>query len=182
MGKGGPAPKSGPVDVYIGLGSNLGEPEKELGEGLLAMARIKGYATVKVSSPYRTSPVGPQDQPPFLNAVAMGRFQGAPERLLEGLLSVEAERGRVRKRRWGPRVLDLDILLFGGEVIDLPRLKVPHPEMPNRLFVLAPLDELAPELVLPCWEMTARQLMDHIDPSEIAAQKIERLPWAFGAF
>ena len=145
------------------------------------MAKIAGYAAKAISSPYATSPVGPQDQPPFLNAVAMGTFSGEPESLLDGLLALEAERGRVRERRWGPRVLDLDVLLFGDEQIDLARLNVPHPEIPNRLFVLEPLAELAPDLVLPHWNMTARQLVDCMEPSERAAQKIERLPWAFGA-
>ena len=170
-----------PVEVFIGLGSNLGDSRQEIEEGLKAMAQIPGYAFGRVSSPYATSPVGPQDQPPFLNAVAVGKYRGGPEKLLDGLLAVEAKRGRVRGRRWGPRVLDLDILLFGSEVIDLPRLKAPHPEMPNRLFVLEPLAELAPDLILPVWNMTARQLVDRMEPSLSAEQKIERLPWAFGA-
>lgn len=171
---------SGAVEVYIGLGSNLGRPRRELLAALEALARLPGYTPGGVSSPYLTAPVGPQDQPPFVNAVARGMFEGEATELLGALLEVERQRGRVRDRRWGPRILDLDLLLFGDQVIDLPQLKVPHPEMFHRAFVLVPLMELAPELVLPVWKRTAARLYLEMDPAEKAAQRVEKTTWGSG--
>lgn len=168
-------------ETYIGLGSNLGDPMSNLTAGLAGMAKIPGYTQVAVSSPFRTSPVGPQDQPFFINAVARGLYQGDALELLRGLLAVEKSRGRERERRWGPRTLDLDLLVFGRETINKHGLKVPHPQMHRRAFVLAPLMELAPDLVLPRWGKTAARLFEEMDPKEREAQKVEKLSWACGA-
>ena len=165
------------VEVYIGLGANLGEPKQNLKKGLAVMAKIPGYTPDAVSSPYKSAPVGPQDQPHFVNAVARGMFNRTPHELLRGLLEVETALGRVREIRWGPRTLDLDILLFGRQVIRDPDLAVPHPEMPKRAFVLVPLAELAKDLVLPLWQRTAGQLLAEMDPLERASQEMERISW-----
>lgn len=134
--------------AYIGLGSNLGDREETLRD---ALARLAELGEVRVSSFHETDPVGVTDQPKFVNAVAELSTQLAPRDLLDALLAIERELGRDRSReqRWGPRTLDLDLLLYGGEMIDEPGLTVPHPRLADRRFVLEPLHELVPGLVLP---------------------------------
>jgi len=134
--------------AYIGLGSNLGDREETLRD---ALARLAELGEVRVSSFRETDPVGVTDQPKFVNAVAELSTQLAPRDLLDALLAIERELGRDRSReqRWGPRTLDLDLLLYGGEMIDEPGLTVPHPRLADRRFVLEPLHELVPGLVLP---------------------------------
>lgn len=165
------------TEVFIGLGANLGDAKANLKAGLEGLAALEGYEPLALSSLYVTAPVGPVEQPPFLNAVAQGRYQGGALDLLRGLQRIEARQGRERKVHWGPRTLDLDILLFGSELIDLPELKVPHPEMWQRAFVLVPLMELAPELQLPRWHKTAGQLYEAMTPREREAQSARREPW-----
>jgi len=114
----------------------------------------------RVSSLYETAPVGVTDQPDFLNAVAAVRTGLGPEETLDALLHIENQMGRVRTQRWGPRVIDLDLLLYGGERVSLPRLTVPHPRLRERAFVLVPLAEIAPELRLPGEEERAAQLAE----------------------
>ena len=167
-------------DVFIGLGSNLGDSFEYLKAGLSGMKKIKGYKDIAVSSPYLTAPVGPQDQGRFVNAVCRGIFSGDPLALLDGLLAVEQAQGRERIRKWGPRTLDLDILLFGDRIIDHPRLKVPHPQMHQRVFVLMPLVELAPDLVLPGLGKTASELLSDMSPEELMSQKAEKTTWESG--
>jgi len=121
--------------------------------------------------------VGVTDQPAFLNAVARGMFEGDPLDLLDALLAIEAGQGRERRQRWGPRTLDLDLLLFGDQVLAHERLTLPHPEMHRRAFVLEPLMELAPELVLPVWGRTAAQLLAGLSDQERREQEVERLAW-----
>ena len=166
-----------PVEVFIGLGSNLGDPRRHLLAGLAGLRGLAGYRHLAHSSLYRTAPVGVTDQPAFLNAVARGMFAGTATGLLAGLLAIEAQEGRQRLERWGPRSLDLDLLLFGQEIIALPGLSVPHPEMRRRAFVLVPLMELAPELALPLWGRTAAGLLAALDPAQRAAQTVERVAW-----
>ena len=169
---------SGETLVYIGLGSNLGEPRSNLLHGLEAMAALPGFSPGAVSSPYVTAPVGPQDQPPFVNAVVSGSWQGPAGELLRGLLGIEDKMGRKRERHWGPRVLDLDLLLFGREIVEEEGLTVPHPQMANRAFVLVPLMELAPELELPVWRETPGRLLQLLPAQERAAQSVEKTTWA----
>jgi 2-amino-4-hydroxy-6-hydroxymethyldihydropteridine diphosphokinase len=135
--------------VYVGLGSNLGDRNENLRQALARMER--GLGPVRSSTFYETDPVGVTDQPKFINAVAELSTDVPPRELLERLLEIERELGRDRRteRRWGPRPIDLDLLLYGGEVIDEPGLTVPHPRLAERRFVLEPLSELAPSLVLP---------------------------------
>lgn len=136
--------------VYIGLGSNLAEPRQQLAAALKALQQVPGTTLAGVSPLYASDPLGPPDQPRYVNAVAALDTDLQPLALLDALQTIELEQGRVRKdERWGPRTLDLDILLFGDRLIDEPRLRVPHYHMQARAFVLYPLADLAPSLLLP---------------------------------
>jgi 2-amino-4-hydroxy-6-hydroxymethyldihydropteridine diphosphokinase len=134
--------------VFIGLGSNLGERAENLRQ---AFERLQALGRVRTSAVRETDPVGVIDQPKFLNAVAALETELAPRELLERLLHIERELGRDRstEARWGPRTIDLDLVLYGDDVIDEPGLTVPHPRLAERSFVLEPLHELDPDLVLP---------------------------------
>ncbi len=135
--------------VYIGLGSNLAAPLEQLRGALNALAELPQSQLVGMSSFYASDPLGPPDQPRYVNAVAALDTTLTPLQLLDALQAIELNQGRQRKaERWGPRTLDLDILLFGQRLLDEPRLKVPHYHMHARPFVLYPLAELAPDLQL----------------------------------
>ena len=131
--------------VAIGLGSNLGDRSAHLAAARSSLAVIG--REIAASSLYETAPVGPVEQGPYLNSVIVLETETSPDRLLQGLLDIERARGRVRDLRWGPRTLDLDLLLYGDQVVERPGLTVPHPEMTNRRFVLEPLLEAWPEAV-----------------------------------
>lgn len=135
--------------AYIALGSNLNTPVEQLNSALQAISTLPNTQLKTVSSFYQSKPLGPQDQPDYVNAVAQIDTALAPLALLDELQRIENEQGRVRLRRWGERTLDLDILLYGDEVIQNERLTVPHYDMQNREFVIVPLFEIAPDLVLP---------------------------------
>ncbi len=142
------------VFAYVGLGSNLGDRRAAL-EAALARLRPR-----RASSIVETEPWGLRDQPAFLNAVAEIETAAAPEELLESLLALEREHGRVRRERWGPRTLDLDLLLFADLVIRTASLQVPHPRLAERRFVLEGLAELCPDRVVPGRERTVRELLE----------------------
>jgi 2-amino-4-hydroxy-6-hydroxymethyldihydropteridine diphosphokinase len=148
--------------VYISMGSNLGDRVEMLRRGLDELDQLHTTQVIRLSSIYDTEPVGEMDQPRFLNAVVMLETELEPQVLLWNLLLIERRLGRVRTRRWAPRQLDLDILLYGDQVIDEPGLMVPHPLMHERAFVLVPLAELAPELVHPVLELTIAELRDRL--------------------
>ena len=136
--------------VFIGLGSNLAEPVSQLRGALAALGELPQTHLAAVSSLYASDPLGPPDQPRYVNAAAALDTELAPLQLLDALQAIELAQGRVRKdERWGPRTLDLDILLFGQRRIDEPRLQVPHYHMHARAFVLYPLAEIAGNLQLP---------------------------------
>jgi 2-amino-4-hydroxy-6-hydroxymethyldihydropteridine diphosphokinase len=142
--------KSDCVTVYIGLGSNLHNPKRQVETALTELAQLPDSAMVSHSSLYRSRPVGPQDQADFINAVAQISTVLTAETLLDALQQLEQKHHRVRERHWGPRSLDLDLLLYSDQTIDTPRLKVPHLEIPKRNFVLLPLREIAPrDLMIP---------------------------------
>jgi len=137
-------------EAYIGLGSNLEQPERQVRSAIEALAGIPHTRRVAVSRLYLTPPMGPAGQPDYVNAVAVLETTLAPLALLEALLAIEAAHGRTRNgERWGARTLDLDLLLYGGETITHPRLMVPHPGLALRAFVLLPLCDVAPDLRLP---------------------------------
>jgi len=137
------------VCAYIGLGSNLDTPIAQVERALAALAMLPESRLVVASSLYRSDPLGPAGQPDYINAVAELHTRLAPLDLLDALQAQELAQRRVRLEHWGPRTLDLDLLLYGAMRIDLPRLQVPHPQMLRRNFVLLPLVEIAPGLQLP---------------------------------
>ena len=136
--------------VYIGLGANLNQPVQQLQQAIKALQQLPDSELIAVSSLYGSKPMGPQDQPDYVNAVAALTTRLSADDLLTELQQIELEQGRQRKdERWGPRTLDLDILLFGNDLIQTERLIVPHYGMKVREFVLYPLAELNLNLVLP---------------------------------
>lgn len=138
------------TDAYVALGSNLGDSHRILAEAKDAMDAWPGNRLVAMSRIYRTAPWGVTDQPEFLNAVVRLRTELSPQALLDALMEIERRAGRVRDGvRWGPRTLDLDLLHMDGVIVADDRLNLPHPRIAERAFVLLPLAELAPALVLP---------------------------------
>jgi 2-amino-4-hydroxy-6-hydroxymethyldihydropteridine diphosphokinase len=157
------------IRAYVGLGANLGEPRRQLTEAIIAMSGLPETRLAGHSSFYRTAPMGFENQPEFLNAVAALDTRLAPGVLLEGLLGIERRHHRERSFPNAPRTLDLDLLLFGDERIAQPGLTVPHPRMHERAFVLQPLFELDPEISIPGKGKASAFL------SASACQKIERI-------
>jgi 2-amino-4-hydroxy-6-hydroxymethyldihydropteridine diphosphokinase len=137
------------VCAYIGLGSNLADPVAQLRAGVSALARLEQTRVETCSSFYRTAPVGRLEQPDFINAVCRVRTGQAPATLMRNLLEIEHTQGRVREGKGGPRTLDLDLLLYGNQTIHTAELTVPHPRLHERAFVLYPLHEIGPDLVIP---------------------------------
>jgi len=136
--------------AFIALGSNLASPLAQVNAALEALRALPDTQLVAVSSFYRTPPLGPQDQPDYLNAAVALETRLDPETLLDHTQRIERQQGRERKaERWGPRTLDLDIMLFGDATLATPRLTVPHYDMLNRGFMLWPLFEIAPDLHFP---------------------------------
>lgn len=135
---------------FIGLGANLAQPIAQLQQALIAIKALPNTKLVAASSFYGSKPMGPQDQPNYVNAVVAIDTSLAPLALLDLLQHIEQQQGRQRKaERWGPRTLDLDILLYGQQLINSERLTIPHYGLNQREFVLYPLAEIAPELILP---------------------------------
>jgi len=137
------------VLAYIGLGSNLDNPESQLKTAIEALTGLPQTRLQARSSLYRSAPMGPQDQPDYLNAVVQLSTGLEPEALLDKLQGIEQAQGRVRAQHWGPRTLDLDILLYGEDVVATERLKIPHPGIAERSFVLYPLAEINGQLEIP---------------------------------
>lgn len=137
------------VSCFVALGSNLGSPEKQVAQALKALAGITDTRLIAVSRCYRSQAVGPGIQPDYINGVVHLETQLAPLALLATLQHIENSQQRKREQRWGPRTLDLDILLYGDCCIDLETLTIPHPRLHERNFVLYPLADLAPQLQLP---------------------------------
>jgi 2-amino-4-hydroxy-6-hydroxymethyldihydropteridine diphosphokinase len=135
--------------AFVGIGSNLGDREGNLRQAVELLSAEDGIDVVAVSEIRETDPVGPVEQGPFLNGAVRIETDLAPRELLERLLAVEERLGRVRRERWGPRRIDLDLLLYGDDVVDEPGLTVPHPRLHERRFALEPLSDLAPSLEIP---------------------------------
>ena len=137
------------VHAYVGLGSNLENPIQQVSKALIELNEIPQTRLLQQSQLYRSDPVGPPGQPDYINAVALLETALEPLDLLDALQSIENAHQRRRIQHWGPRTLDLDLLLYADQQIDLERLQVPHPHMTEREFVLYPLAEIAPEIELP---------------------------------
>jgi 2-amino-4-hydroxy-6-hydroxymethyldihydropteridine diphosphokinase len=135
--------------AFVGIGSNLGDREAHLRSALQLLGAETGIDVVAVSELRETEPVGPVEQGRFVNGAALLETELSPRELLGRLLTIEARLGRVRSERFGPRTIDLDLLVYGDEVIDEPGLTVPHPRLHERRFALEPLTDLAPDLVVP---------------------------------
>ncbi|HUK63483.1 MAG TPA: 2-amino-4-hydroxy-6-hydroxymethyldihydropteridine diphosphokinase [Dongiaceae bacterium] len=151
------------MKAYVGIGSNLGEREQHVRAALDALAALPDTTLTRASSLYDTEPVGGPDQPDFLNAVAELDTDLAPRQLFWNLMRIERQLGRVRTVRWGPRTIDLDLLLAGDWVISEPDLQVPHPELVRRSFVLVPLVELDPMLRHPVSGETLLQILSRLE-------------------
>ncbi|MFZ5642705.1 MAG: 2-amino-4-hydroxy-6-hydroxymethyldihydropteridine diphosphokinase [Bacillota bacterium] len=158
-----------PEKVYVGIGSNIGDKKGSIIKALELLKADGRFSGVKTAPFYKTDPVGYTDQDWFLNTVAAFETDLSPHELLRVLMSIEEEMGRVRTIRWGPRVIDLDIILYGDLKIDFPNLQVPHPRLEERAFVVAPLADLSPDLVMPCGK-TSFLLAEEL----IKTQSIER--------
>ena len=155
--------------AFVGLGANLGEPERQVKQAFFDLEAIPHTRVVRTSSLYRSDPVGYAAQPPFLNAVAELDTGLAPDRLLAELQAIEARHARSRSFPNAPRTLDLDLLLFGDAILDFPGLQIPHPRMHERAFVLVPLLEIAPQAAVP-GKGAAKALL-----KQCAGQAVERL-------
>jgi 2-amino-4-hydroxy-6-hydroxymethyldihydropteridine diphosphokinase len=135
--------------AFVGIGSNLGDREAHLSRAIELLSAEDGIEVSGVSQIRETEPVGPVEQGPFLNGAARLETELAPRDLLDRLLGIEQQMGRVRRERYGPRTIDLDLLLYGDEVVDEPGLIVPHPRLKERRFALEPLSDLDPSLTIP---------------------------------
>lgn len=157
-----------PKQCAIALGSNLGDSQGIFSAALQVLNSTPGVAVLKVSSWYRTKPVGGIPQPDYLNGCALLQGQLLPHQLLKTLLSVEAKFGRVRGERWGARSIDLDLLLYGDLIIETSELELPHPRMSERAFVLVPLAEIAPHWIEPVSGKAIAQLLQEVDCSGVS--------------
>ena len=155
--------------AYVGIGANLDDPSTHVLDALNELDHLPHTRVVKRSSLYRSAPVGYANQPDFINAVAQIETGLPAERLLAELQQLEARHGRSRSFANAPRTLDLDVLLYGEHSLDLPNLKIPHPRLHERAFVLAPLVEISPDVMIP-GRGAAKPFMD-----STASQKIERI-------
>lgn len=150
----------------VGFGGNLGDVEGAFADALAALGARWGVERVATSSLWRSAPWGPVPQPEFLNAVALFRTSGEPRAFLDLLLEEERRAGRVRRERWGPRTLDLDLLFFGATVVAEPGLEVPHPQLAERSFVLEPLAEVAPAWRDPRTGLSVSKLLEALRGSD----------------
>ena len=148
--------------VAIGIGSNLEGPEDQVRRAIDHILQQEWFLNGRASSPYKTKPMGPIDQPDYVNAVLIGRSKLSPENLLEELLRIEETAGRVRVERWGPRILDLDILMFSDRIVNIEGLEIPHPGMASRSFVLEPLCEVAPDWLHPITGLTVQDMLNNL--------------------
>ena len=155
------------TEAVLGLGGNLGDRRQLLAAALERLARHPEISLAGVSGLYETPPWGKTDQPPFLNAAALIRTTLSPRGLLEAILGVEREMGRQRSEKWGPRNVDIDILLFGAAEIDEPGLHVPHPRLTERAFALAPLVELQPMAMI-----AGRSAQDWLKATDTAGMEL----------
>lgn len=150
------------MKAFIGLGSNLGDREANIRQALQQLEQLPETTIVRGSSLYDTEPVGVPDQPNFLNGVVQIETHLAPRQLLWNLMLIERRLGRVRTQHWGPRVIDLDLLLYGDEVLEEPDLQIPHPLMTQRSFVMVPLVEIEPLLVHPVTNQTMLSILQRL--------------------
>lgn len=154
-----------PATAYLALGSNMGEREQLIKDAIGRLGNC-GVKVLRVSKLIETAPYGVTDQPAFLNCALEAETSLSPAELLAATMSIEKALGRVRLKRWGPRVIDIDIIFYGSEIIGAPGLTVPHPDMQNRTFVLGPLCELNPAFVHPALKVSLQELLRRLTRKE----------------
>jgi 2-amino-4-hydroxy-6-hydroxymethyldihydropteridine diphosphokinase len=156
------------VTAYLGLGANLGDREKNIRAALAALARTDGVTVTKISALLENPAIGgPPNSPPYLNAAAEIKTTLGSHALLHHTLEIEKVLGRTRTQKWEPRLIDIDLLLYGDHIISSQELVIPHPLMHERRFVLQPLSEIAPEAVHPVLQMTIAGLLQNLDRDPI---------------
>jgi 2-amino-4-hydroxy-6-hydroxymethyldihydropteridine diphosphokinase len=161
-----------PVIAYLGIGSNLGDPVHQCRDALREISSLKNVQVLRRSSLYRTEPVGNVSQDWFVNGVLEVRTTFTAQQLIKALQWVEQTLGRVRTEKWGPRKIDIDILLYGQEIIGTGDLVIPHPEMHKRRFVLVPMNEIAPYVIHPLYGVSMKGLLDRLG-NDLAVERIE---------
>jgi 2-amino-4-hydroxy-6-hydroxymethyldihydropteridine diphosphokinase len=154
--------KGGLSLVYLGLGSNVGEREEYIEQAIFLLGKVKGITVMKRAANFETEAEGVEDQPPFLNAAVEIETTLSPHKLLEATQEIETSLGRERGAEWGPRTIDIDILLYDDQIISEDKLQIPHPLLHERVFVLKPLMELAPDALHPTLEKTISELYEDI--------------------
>jgi 2-amino-4-hydroxy-6-hydroxymethyldihydropteridine diphosphokinase len=157
-----------PVTAYLALGANLGNRKRNIQNALAALSTTEGIAITQIST-FMENPAigGPPDAPPFLNAAAEIKTTLGSHALLHRILGIEQSLGRIRREKWEPRQIDIDLLLYGDEIISSQELVIPHPLMHERRFVLQPLAEIAPHAVHPTLQMTIDGLLQNLDPTQV---------------
>jgi 2-amino-4-hydroxy-6-hydroxymethyldihydropteridine diphosphokinase len=161
-----------PVIAYLGIGSNLADPVHQCRDALREISSLKNVQVLRRSSLYRTEPVGNVSQDWFVNGVLEVRTTFTAQQLIKALQWVEQTLGRVRTEKWGPRTIDIDILLYGQEIIGTGDLVIPHPEMHKRRFVLVPMNEIAPYVIHPLYGVSMKGLLDRLG-NDLAVERIE---------
>lgn len=145
-------------EIYLGLGSNMGDRKKHITQAISKIENQIGRCLLR-SCLYRTAAWGKTNQSYFINQVIQISTKKAPIEILDGILEIEKQLGRVRKEKWGERIIDIDLLFYGSEIIELPRLLVPHPFLAERRFVLVPMNEIAPNFIHPIFERNISDLL-----------------------
>jgi len=163
---------SGPQIAYLGLGSNVGDREEYIEQAVFLLGKRKGIKMIKRSSNYETEAEGGPEQPPFLNAAVMLSTTITPQKLLHDIHEIENALGREREVEWGPRTIDIDILIFGDQILSEDDIQVPHPLMHERLFVLQPLKEIAARVIHPVLEKSIEDLYEE-RKAEIGTEKYD---------
>ena len=153
--------------VLIGIGSNLGSPQENCKKAISLLYELESISILKQSSLYQSEPIGKKNQPWFVNAAIEIQTTLSPESLLKTLLNIEQQMGRTRSEKWGPRVIDLDILDYEGKTINSKSLTLPHPEMLNRRFVLEPLSEISGSTTHPVEKNSIQNLLNELPPTPI---------------
>jgi 2-amino-4-hydroxy-6-hydroxymethyldihydropteridine diphosphokinase len=148
--------------VYIGIGSNVGDKPFNCRYAIGKVGQLPGCHVTACSSIFKTEPEGVAEQDWYANCVVQVKVHQRPSKLLNGLLGIESDMGRIRKKRWGPRIIDLDLLLFGYDIIESDSLIIPHPLLHKRRFVLGPMAQLAPDLMHPVLKLTITQLLNRL--------------------